>query len=138
VRAMTFRAWAFGFGYFAAGLWWIANAFIARGPDFYFMIPFAVTLTPAGLALFWAAAGAACALYWPKSPRRVAVFAAAVFVVEYLRGHILTGFPWQLPGMAWSPDSPVAQSAAWIGLYGLGLVTLFAFAAPAALAGPAP
>lgn len=136
VRAMAFRAWAFGFGYFAAGLWWIANAFVARGDGFLWMIPFAVTLTPAGLALFWAAAGAACALYWPKSPRRIAVFAIAVFVVEYLRGHILTGFPWQMAGMAWNAGGPVAQGAAWIGLYGLSLLTLFAFAAPAALAGP--
>lgn len=136
VRAMAFRAWAFAFGAFAAGLWWIANAFVARGPEFYPLIPFAVTLTPAGLALFWAAAGAVCGLWWPKSPRRVAVFAAAIFVAEYLRGHILTGFPWQLPGLVWSPDSPLAQGAAWIGLYGISLVTLFAFAAPAALAGP--
>ena len=136
VAACAFRAWAFGFGYFAAGIWWIANAFVARGPEFYPLIPFAVTLAPAGLALFWAAAGAVCGAWWPASPRRIAVFALAVFAVEYLRGHILTGFPWQMAGMAWTPGGPVAQGAAWIGLYGLSLVTLYAFAAPAALWGP--
>ncbi len=135
-RAMAFRAWAFGFGWFAAGVWWVANAFIARGPDFYPLIPLAVTLLPAGLALFWAAAGALCAAWWPESPRRIAAFAAAFFIFEYLRGHILTGFPWQMAGLVWPAGQPVAQSAAWIGLYGLSLITLFAFAAPAALAGP--
>ena len=48
--------WLFGFGYFLAGLFWIGEAFLVEAEKYAALIPFAVTLLPAGLAFFFAAA----------------------------------------------------------------------------------
>jgi apolipoprotein N-acyltransferase len=45
--------WCFGFGYFLGGLWWIGAAFLVDGDQFAWLLPIAVTILPAGLALFW-------------------------------------------------------------------------------------
>ena len=52
------------------------------------------------------------------------VFAGALSGFEWLRGHVLTGFPWDLPGETWRAGSPVSQTAALVGAYGLTFVTL--------------
>ncbi|WP_022696900.1 apolipoprotein N-acyltransferase [Euryhalocaulis caribicus] len=135
-RSAAWRAWAFAFGYFFFGLYWVAYAFINRGPEFAPMIPFAITLLPAGLALFWALAGALAMRFWTRDVRRILVFGLAIFAAEYARGHLFSGFPWNLPGLIWPAGGPVSQSAAWFGVYGLSFLTLTGFAAPAAMAGP--
>src|SRR5439155_21428322 len=49
----------------------------------------------------------------------------------------LTGLPWNLVGYAWAGGFPgsllVLQSVAWIGIYGLSLVTVLAASLPALL-----
>ncbi|MFK7903207.1 MAG: apolipoprotein N-acyltransferase, partial [Nitratireductor sp.] len=45
--------WWFGFGYFVAGLWWIANALLVEANTFAWLIPLGVAGLPAGLAIFW-------------------------------------------------------------------------------------
>jgi apolipoprotein N-acyltransferase len=55
-------------------------------------------------------------------------------VCEYLRGTLLTGFPWNLIGSVWAFHAPMMQGLALFGAYGLSLVTVCAAVAPAALA----
>jgi apolipoprotein N-acyltransferase len=125
--------WWFGFGYFLAGLWWIGAAFLVDGEQFAWALPLAVTILPAGLALFWALGGGVAALLWRSGWRRILVLAAAMAAVEWLRGHILTGFPWNALGQALAPTTVMMQSAALVGLWGLTLAAFVIFAAPAAL-----
>jgi len=125
--------WCFGFGYFLAGLWWIGAAFLVDGDQFAWLMPLAVVILPAGLALFWGLAGAAAALLWRSGWPRVLVFACAFAAVEWLRGHVLTGFPWNAFGYALTPSPVMMQSASVIGLWGLTLAAFIVFAAPAAL-----
>lgn len=134
LRVSAATGWWFGFGFFASGLFWIGEAFLVEADKFAWLLPFAVTLMPAGLALFWAAAAAAAVKVSRPGLSRFIMFAAALSAAEWLRGHILTGFPWNLPGYALTSTPTWMQSASLIGVYGLTLVALLIFAAPAVLA----
>jgi apolipoprotein N-acyltransferase len=130
------RGWCLGFGYFLAGLWWVSGAFLVDPEAHALLIPFVVTLMPAGLALFWGAIGAAAVQLWRRDGRRILLLATLFFAFEYLRGHVLTGFPWNLAGQVWPAGGAISQAASVVGVYGLTLLTLFAFMAPAALLAP--
>ncbi len=129
--------WSFGFGFFLAGLWWIGTAFLVEADDFAWVLPFAVTLLPAGLALFWALGAMAARAAWSEGWARILVFAVAMSGAEWLRGHVLTGFPWNALGYALMPGAMMMQSASVVGLWGMTLAAFIVFAAPAALAGGA-
>lgn len=116
--------WAFGFGYFLAGLYWVGNAFLVDAHTFAWMIPFVAVLFPGGLALFPGAALAAASPFWTRGWPRIGIFAAALLAEEYLRGHVLTGFPWNLTGYAWGSILPVLQIVSLIGAYGLSFLTV--------------
>lgn len=133
LRAAGFVGWCFGFGYFLVGLYWVAFSMLVDAGAFAWMIPFAITLFPAGLALFIAAVGAAYARLNIKGAARVLAFAALWSVAEYLRGHVLSGFPWNLIGQTWAGFAPAAQAVAYIGVYGLSLLTVLAACGPALL-----
>ncbi len=125
--------WAFGFGFFVAGLWWIGAAFLVDAAHFAWLMPFAVIVLPAGLALFWAFGAVLARVFWLDGAPRILVFAVAMAVAEWWRGHLLTGFPWNAIGYALTPFPVMMQSAAALGLWGLTLVAFFVFAAPAVL-----
>ncbi len=125
---------AFGFGFFLAGLWWIGAAFLVEA-RFIPLLPVAVTLLPALLALFWAFGAALARLFWVDDWPRVVVFALAMSAAEWLRGHLFTGFPWNAFGYALTPVPVLMQSAALTGIWGLTLAAFFVFAAPVVLVG---
>jgi apolipoprotein N-acyltransferase len=122
--------WWFGFGYFLCGLVWIGEAFLVEAETFAVLAPFAVTLLPAGLALFYAAGAGLAALCWRPGARRVVALALALAGVEWMRGHVLTGFPWNVLGYALTYPLPLMQSAAVLGIYGLTLCAVLLFTLP--------
>lgn len=134
-KTAFFIGWLFGFGYFLAGIYWMAFSFFVQADQFAWMAPFAMTGLPAFLALFWGAAAAVFVAARRTGWRRVVFFAAVLMIVEYARGHVLTGLPWNLPGQAFAGTAAGAQTAAIYGSYGLSFVALLAAAAPAALSG---
>ena len=117
VRSAAVVGWWFGFGYFLAGLYWIGHAFLVDAKTFAWLLPFAVVLLPAGLAFFPAFGLALARLLWSKSPVRVLALAAGLTIAEWLRGHVLTGFPWNAFGYALATPLPLAQTSALIGLW---------------------
>ena len=131
LRSAFLRGWLMGLSYFGLGTWWIAEAFMVDAANQGWMAPFAVAAMAAGMALFWGLAAMLYRLVRPMGVRRVLVFAGAFAVLEWTRGHILTGFPWNLPGETWRAGSAVSQFAAVVGAYGLTWITLAIAAAPA-------
>jgi len=131
-RSGFWCGFSFALGYFIAGLYWIGSAFIARGPEFVPFMPFAILLMAAGLALFWGCAGLVyvrliqgkASSFW-----RAGIFACVFFIAEFLRGHILSGFPWNLPGYVFPAGKPISQIAFIIGIYGLTALVFFISAA---------
>ena len=129
LRSAFWRGWLAAFAYFLIGCWWVAEAFMvdARGQGW--MAPIAVALLPAGLGLFWGLAMVLYRVLRPSGPWRAFAFAGALTLLEWLRGHLLTGFPWNLPGESWRAGSAVSQVSALVGAYGLTWLTLLAAAA---------
>ena len=127
--------WWFGFGYFLAGLWWIGLAFLVEADQFGWMMPIAVVALPAGLALFWAVAAGISAMFWREGWRRIIILAIAMTLMEWVRGTVLTGFPWNTVGYALAPNVVFMQAGSLFGLYGLTAVALLVFSAPAVLGG---
>src|SRR5262245_33979770 len=125
--------WWWGFGYFLAGLYWIGEAFLVEAEVFAVFLPLAVLLMPAGLALFHAAACALAAPFWQSGAWRVLALALSLSATEWLRGHVLSGFPWNVLGYALTYPLPLMQSVAVFGIYGLTLIAVLLFALPAVL-----
>ncbi len=133
--AAFMTGWAFGFGYFAPNLYWVSEALLVDANAFSWMIPFVVVLFPLGLGLFHGLACALAAIFWTSGTGRVALLASSFTALEWIRGHIFTGFPWATIGYSAGAFEGLEQLAAYGGVYGLTFVVVFAFASPAVLAG---
>jgi apolipoprotein N-acyltransferase len=129
-RSALALGWLAGVGYFIPSVGWLIHPFQVDAEAQGWMAPFAVGLMAGFLALFWALAALVYRLLAGRGPPRVLLFAAAFALAEWLRGHVLTGFPWDLTGEAWRAGSAPSQIAALVGAYGLSWITLVAAAAP--------
>lgn len=133
VMSAAVAGWWFGLGYFVAGLYWIGYAFLVDADTFAWLMPVAVLGLPALLALFMAAGCALARLIWTKDWSRVLSLAVALTASEWLRGHILSGFPWNLFGYALAEPLAMAQAASLIGIWGMSFLAVAIFASPAIL-----
>jgi apolipoprotein N-acyltransferase len=135
-RGMTAAAatgWWFGFGYFVAGLYWIGYAFLVDAPTFGWLLPIAVLGLPALLAFFTAFGVVLARILWTRGAPRILALGVALTATEWLRGHVLTGFPWNTFGYALASPLELAQSASVIGIWGLTFIAVIVFASPATL-----
>ena len=132
--AAAATGWWFGFGYFVAGLYWIGYAFLVDAPTFGWLLPIAVIGLPALLAFFTAFGTALARILWTRGATRILALGVALTAAEWLRGHLLTGFPWNAFGYALASPLALAQSASIFGIWGLTLIAIVVFASPAALA----
>jgi apolipoprotein N-acyltransferase len=143
-RRNFFDGFLWGLGHFSVGCYWITEAFFVPPAIFAPLGPPIVLGLAALLSLF---VGTACVLYvatvrampgrfagW----RRVPLFALWWVVAEWSRGHVMTGFPWNPAGHVWAFSAPALQPAAWVGVYGLSLLTIVILAMPATLADTVP
>lgn len=124
----------FALGHFTAGLYWVAAALFVDIAQYWWALPFALFGIPLVLSVFvalclWGAALARARLRL-SGLSWVCAFTIAWSGAEWLRGHLLTGFPWNLIGYVWAGGFPGAlallQSTAWVGIYGLGFLTVLA------------
>lgn len=137
-KSALLRGWAWGTGHFAVGSYWIVEAFFVPPADFKLVGPPIV----AGLAVVLGflpglAAGVArwLVVRWPVLGgryRRLVLLAITWTAGEWLRGHLFTGYPWNPLGHVWAFATPLLQSAALFGVYGLGALTFLVLAAPTA------
>ncbi len=124
--------WAFAFGYFVPSLWWISEAFWVEPEKFAALIPFAVAGLPSYLALYWGVACGIATRLWPGGIARLLFLVLLLSIAEWLRGHMLTGFPWNLPGYGVSSLDGFSQVASVVGIYGLTTIIMLAAMSPAA------
>lgn len=130
------QGWLFGFGYHLAGLYWISNALLVESDKFAVFVPLAAVGLPMALAIFPAVAMSMVPKVAAPGWTRAIAVAALWSLGEYARGHLFTGFPWNLPAYAFSVSQALSQTASLVGAYGLSLFVMMAATSVATMIGP--
>lgn len=119
-------SWFYALGYHTFGLYWISASLFTDIEKYFWVLPFALFLLPAYLALLFAAAGAIAHPLRDKDASFSIFLACSFFFSEVLRSGLMTGFPWNLFGYVWTGILPMLQSTSLFGIYGLTFLTLLA------------
>ena len=114
-----------GLGFFLAGVSWVYVSMHEFGGMAAPIAALATLLFCTYLALYPALAGWLFSRFRHGTPGRDALLAAAAWTLcEWLRGWLLTGFPWLALGYSQAPPSPLAGFAPVLGVYGVGYVSV--------------
>jgi len=124
--------WFFGFGYFLSSLYWISIS-LTFDDNFRFLIPLSVSIIPAFLAIFYGIAIAILKFLINKKKilSSIFIFSLSIGILEFVRGKILSGFPWNLIAYSFSEQIEFIQINSVIGVYAFNLFCLTLFSAPA-------
>jgi apolipoprotein N-acyltransferase len=125
--------WCFAFGFFVCSLYWIAAAMFVDIKTFWWAVPLAVAGLPAYFAIYYGIAAVLARQIGLVDVAGILAFGLLWFLADYARGHMFTGFPWNLVGYTWSATLPILQVASLIGIYGLSLITTVVATLPACL-----
>ncbi len=125
--------WTFGFAYFFSNIYWIANSLTVE-EIFKPLIPLAITIIPLFLAIFY---GISFLIFFYFKPRKkiesIIIFSLIFSFVEYLRGHVFGGFPWNLISFSLVEIKSFLQILSYIGTYSFNLLVLTIFLVPAVI-----
>ena len=130
-KTFFFYGWLFGFGYFISNLYWISIS-LTFDESFKFLIPFSVILIPSFLSIFY---GLVTYLFIIFKPNKILTsfltFVLIFGLIEYVRGSILTGFPWNLIAYSFSNQIEILYITSIIGTYTFNLFCISLFTSPA-------
>ncbi len=125
--------WVFGFAYFFSNLYWIGNSLTVE-EMFKPLIPFAITIIPLFLGIFY---GISFLIFFYFKPKKkiesIFLFALIFSFIEYLRGHVLGGFPWNLISFSLVEIDQFIQILSYIGTYSFNLIVITFFLIPAVI-----
>ena len=122
--------WAFGFGYFLSNIYWISIS-LTFDENYKVLILLSLILIPAFLAVFY---GIITYLFKILKLKKIVssffLFSLLFGVIEFLRGYILTGFPWNLIAFSFSDYPELLSITSIIGTFGFNLFCISLFASP--------
>ncbi|WP_059422784.1 apolipoprotein N-acyltransferase [Sulfuricella sp. T08] len=123
-KAAAYTGFAFGLGFFGAGVSWVYVSIHEFGGMPMLLAVVATFLFCLVLSLFPAAVGLLQAGPGGLTRRRALLLMPALWVLmEWVRGWLFTGFPWLALGYSQAVASPLAGFAPVIGVYGVSLIS---------------
>ena len=122
--------WLFGFGYFFSSTYWISTS-LTFEETYRILIPFSLIILPMFFGLFYGLATLLLSfLKVEKNIKSILIFSLIFSIIEFLRGSILTGFPWNLLVFSLTSFSNSIQILSYLGTYTLNLITITVFLFP--------
>jgi len=128
-RYFFYLGCSFGFGFFLFGNYWISIS-LTHDENFRKLIPFALVIIPLFLSIFFGLAILIVGNFIEKKIYFIFLFSLIFSIFEFLRGNLLTGFPWNLISYTWSWSLEFIQILSLIGTYGLSLISITIFCTP--------
>jgi apolipoprotein N-acyltransferase len=124
-RRAAALGFCFGVGYFGAGTWWLYISIHDHGPAPVWLSLALVLLVVIYMASYYGLLGWITARFLPAAGpwRQYAGLPAAWLLIEWLRGWVLSGFPWLSLGYS-QTDTWLAAYAPVVGVYGLSAILL--------------
>ena len=129
LRYFFYLGCAFGFGFFLFGNYWISIS-LTHDENFRKLIPLALVIIPLFLSIFFGLAILIVGNFIERKIYFILLFSLIFSIFEFLRGNLLTGFPWNLISYTWSWSSEFIQILSLIGTYGLSLISITVFCTP--------
>lgn len=118
--------WIFGLSFFSGCCYWILAVLQGYGDMHWSGALLLFALLIVYLSLFPGLFACAFSRLSLRFPGFCFLLAPGLWVsTEYLRGHLLTGFPWCLTGYALIDDTSLAQVAAFTGVYGVSFLVVW-------------
>ena len=135
-RDIFYLGFAFGFGHFLTGIYWIAISLLVDASQFAWLIPFALAFIPGACAVYF---GVLALIYkffvnhlsLTKTYLKLILFSLIWLIIEILRANLFSGFPWNLIGYVWMFNLELSQIASIFGIYGLSIFAVLTALVPA-------
>tara|TARA_Y100000590_G_scaffold432205_1_gene547960 strand:+ start:1100 stop:2641 length:1542 start_codon:yes stop_codon:yes gene_type:complete len=125
--------WTFGFGYFISNIYWITNS-LTFDEIFRPLIPIAFIVIPLFLGIFYGFINLIASYFrLRKNFQSILIFSVIFSLIEFLRGFIFGGFPWNLLVYSWVNYLYSIQILSFIGTYAFNLISITIFLFPLVL-----
>ena len=122
--------WFYGFGYFFSNLYWISYS-LKFDKNFENLIILSILLIPFLLSLFYGLFSYLLKFFNIKMNfSSILIFSLLLSIVEYLRGTIFGGFPWNLISFSLVNFVSSLQILSFIGTYSLNLLVITFYTLP--------
>lgn len=111
----------FGYGYFLSGIYWIAVSLMVDVVKFAWLIPFALTIIPFFLALYFGLLAVIYKFFQDRSVKylfqKILLLAILWVIIEMMRSTLFSGFSWNLLGYSAMFSLSFSQIASIFGVY---------------------
>ena len=132
LKNLFFAGYLFGIGFFLSGTYWISYS-LTFDENLKILIPFSIILIPLALGLFFGFASLISGPFIRNNYSSFFLFCLIFSVIDYLRGNILSGFPWNLWSYSWSWLVEIIQVLNPLGLYAFNSISIVFFCSPVIL-----